>query len=110
MTVEFADDPMLRSTLTFFSILAFGVMAAAVIMAITPWLSGRVAGTPLAGTGGLQFESLVLGIFLGLTLGSLARYHWADIPRHIVTWFLIRERQFFYYALIAGCIAVLLFY
>ena len=101
---------MLRSTLTFFSILAFGIVAAAIIMAIMPWLSGRVAGTPLSGTGGLQFESLVFGIFIGLALGSLARYHWSEIPRHIVTWFLIRERQFFYYALIGGGIGVLLFY
>lgn len=101
---------MMRSALTFFSILAFGVIAAASIMAITPWLSGRVSGSTLSGSGGLQFESLVLGLVLGLGLGSLARYHWADIPRHIVTWFLIRERQFFYYALIGGCIGVLLFY
>jgi hypothetical protein len=50
---------------------------------------------------------------LGFEIGStnaVARSEWSDIPRRIVTWFLIRERQFFYYALIGGCIAVLLFY
>jgi hypothetical protein len=101
---------MMRSALQFFSILALGVLAAAMLIALTPWLTGRVSGTPIAGTGGLQFESLVLGIFLGLILASLSRYHWSDIPRHIVNWLLIRERQFFYYALIGGCLGVLLFY
>lgn len=101
---------MLRNTLTFFSVLAIGVITAAAIVAIMPWLSGRLpAGTPIAGTR-LQFDSLLLGTVLGLILGSLGRYHWADVPRRIVTWFLIRERQFFYYSLVAGCIFVLMFY
>ena len=39
-----------------------------------------------------------------------SRYNWADIPRRVVTWFLVRERQFFYYALIAICAGVLLYY
>ena len=100
----------MRNILTFFSMLAFGVLTAAAIVAIMPWLSGRMpAGTVIAGTR-LQFDSLLLGMVLGLILGTLGRYHWADIPRRVVTWFLVRERQFFYYTLIAGCIGVLLFY
>ena len=47
---------------------------------------------------------------LGLFIGTLGRYNWGDVPRRMVTWVLIRERQFFYYTLIAGCVAVLLFY
>ncbi len=101
---------MMRTLLTFFSVLAFGVMTAAAIVAIIPWLSGRLpSGTAFGGTR-LQFDSLLLGMVLGLFLGTLGRYHWADIPRRLVTWFLIRERQFFYYVLIGGCITVLLFY
>ena len=100
----------MRTALTFFSTLAIGVMAATAIAALMPWLSGRAAGSSLFGAGGLQFESLLFGVTLGVALGSLGRYNWGDIPRRIVTWFLIRERQFFYYALIGGCSAVLLFY
>ena len=101
---------MMRNVLTFFSMLAFGVMTAAAILAIMPWLSGRLPADTLAGKSGMQLESLMLGVVLGLFLGTLGRYHWADIPRRVVTWCLIRERQFFYYALIGGCIAILLFY
>lgn len=101
---------MLRNVFTFFSMLALGVMTAAAIVALVPWLSGRTSGpAPLAGSG-LQFESLLLGLSLGLFFGIIGRYQWSDIPRRVVTWFLIRERQFFYYSLIGGCVAVLLFY
>lgn len=101
---------MLRSVLTFFSTLAIAVMSAAAIVAILPWLSGRTSGVTLGAESGLHFESLVLGVLLGLVIGAIGRYEWGDIPRRIVTWALIRERQFFYYALIGGCLAVLLFY
>ena len=101
---------MMRNFLTFFSMLAFGVLTAAAIVAILPWLSGRTpTGTVIGGTR-LQFDSLLLGMVLGLILGTLGRYNWADIPRRMVTWLLIRERQFFYYLLIGGCIGVLVFY
>jgi hypothetical protein len=102
---------MMRSLLSFFSLLAFGVMAATVIVAIMPWLSGRTTGDAVvAGPATLHFESLLLGVVLGLFLGTLTRLNWSDIPRRIVTWFMVREREFFYYALILGCLAVLLFY
>ena len=109
---------MLRNLFSFFSMLALGVMAAAGLAALIPWISGHAgtgasvnAGAGAASSGhGLHFESLLLGLSLGLFLGVIGRYHWADIPRRIVTWFLIRERQFFYYTLVAGCIAVLVFY
>jgi hypothetical protein len=101
---------MLRSVLTFFSTLAIAVMTAVAIAAIMPWLSGQTSAALLGGEGGLHFESLILGVVLGLFVGSIARYEWGDIPRRLITWLLLRERQFFYYALISGCIAVLLFY
>jgi hypothetical protein len=52
----------------------------------------------------------MIGLVFGLTLGSLGRYNWSDVPRRAVTWFLVRERQFFYYTLIALCAGVLLYY
>jgi hypothetical protein len=52
----------------------------------------------------------MLGIVFGLMLGYLGRYNWTDVPRRVVTWFLVRERQFFYYTLIAICAGVLLYY
>jgi Mg2+/citrate symporter len=104
---------MMRSVLTFFSSLAFAVMTAAAIVALMPWLSGRTSTAVLGNDvahGGLHFESLLLGVVLGLFVGTMGRYNWGDVPRRAVTWVLIRERQFFYYTLIAGCVGVLLFY
>lgn len=102
---------MFRNILSFLSMLAFGVMSAAMIVAVMPWLSGKATGETLgAGPAAIHFESLVFGVVIGLGIGTLARFNWGDIPRRVITWFLIRERQFFYYTLIAGCSAVLLFY
>ena len=101
---------MLRSVLTFFSSLAIAVMSAAALVAILPWLSGQTPGASLGGPANLQFESLVLGVVIGIMVGWASRFQWGDIPRRMITWVLVRERQFFYYALIGGCIAVLLFY
>jgi uncharacterized membrane protein YbjE (DUF340 family) len=99
-----------RSVLSFFSVLAFGVMAMAAFFALTPWLSGHVPDSVRALTEGLQFQSLAVGVGLGLTLGAVGRCNWSDIPRRIVTWFLVREQRFFYYGLIAVCAGVLVFY
>lgn len=100
---------MMRSVLQFFSILALGVMTLSVLALMLPWLNSHGVQAMVPGTG-LHMGSAVLGLAVGLGFGILARYHWADIPRRMVTWFLVRERQFFYYALIAGCLGVLLFY
>ena len=101
---------MMRAVLSFFSVLAFGAMSAAVLIAVLPWVSGHAPDSVKALTDGLQFNSVMLGLVFGLMLGSLGRYNWSDIPRRVVTWFLIRERQFFYYALIAICAGVLFYY
>jgi hypothetical protein len=101
---------MMRAVLSFFSVLAFGAMSAAAFIAVLPWLSGRAPAGLKAMTDGLQFNSVMFGIVFGLMLGSLGRYNWTDVPRRIVTWFLVRERQFFYYTLIAICAGVLLYY
>ncbi|MFA7305117.1 MAG: hypothetical protein WC026_00415 [Hyphomicrobium sp.] len=101
---------MMRSVLSFFSVLAFGAMTAALLIALLPWVSGHAPDNLKALADGLQFNSVMLGLVFGLMLGSLGRYNWADIPRRVVTWFLVRERQFFYYVLIAMCAGVLLYY
>jgi hypothetical protein len=85
-------------------------MTAAALIALLPTFSGHAPAGLQAAADGLQFESLLIGMVLGLTLGTLGRYNWADVPRRIVTWFLVRERQFFYYSMIAICAAVLFFY
>jgi hypothetical protein len=101
---------IVRSVLSFFSVLAFGAMAAAALFALLPWFSAHIPASVRSLTDGLEFNSLMIGLVLGLTLGAVGRYNWTDIPRRIVTWFLVREQKFFYYALIAVCAGVLFFY
>lgn len=101
---------MMRSVLSFVSMLALGAMTLAAVAVLIPWMQGRAAGTSLPMTGDFQLESGLVGLAIGLLLGIVSRYNWADIPRRTVNWVLVRERQFFYYALIAGCIGVLIFY
>jgi len=101
---------IVRSILSFFSVLAFGAMTAAAFFALLPWFSGHVPESVRSLTEGLEFNSLIIGLVLGVTLGAVGRCNWSDIPRRIVTWFLVREQKFFYYALIAVCGGVLLFY
>lgn len=100
----------LRSVLSFFSVLAFGILASAAVFAAMPWLSDEVPENIRALTQNLQFGSLAIGLALGLTLGAIGRMDWADLPRRVVTWFLVREQKFFYYVLIAICAGVLVFY
>jgi hypothetical protein len=99
-----------RSVLSFLSVLAFGAMTVAAMFALGPWLSGHMPEGARSVADGLQFSSLIIGLVLGLTLGAMGRYDWADIPRRAVTWFLVREQRFFYYLLIAVCAGVLILY
>ncbi|MBS0234485.1 MAG: hypothetical protein JSR99_13480 [Proteobacteria bacterium] len=101
---------LVRSVLSFFSVLAVGVMTAAAVFVAMPLLSAHVPDSVRSLTEGLQFESLAIGLALGLILGAIVRWDWADIPRRVITWFLVREQKFFYYLLIAVCAGVLIFY
>lgn len=101
---------MMRTVLTLCSLLALGVMTAALALTLLPWMSGRAGEAPVLRENGLHLESLLLGLVVGFMLAAMSQYNWTDIPRRIVMWFLVRERQFFYYTLIGGCMAVLLFY
>lgn len=101
---------MMRSILNFFSMLAFGVMTLALIATLLPSFEGHAPAAFWPVGTSLQLESASLGLSLGLFLGIVSRYHWGDIPRRMINWVLIRERQFFYYALIVGCLGVLVFY
>jgi uncharacterized membrane protein YphA (DoxX/SURF4 family) len=101
---------MVRPILSFFSALAIGTMAAALLIALAPWATMHAPSGLKPAIAELQFNSLIIGLLVGLTLGSLGRYNWSDIPRRAVTWFLVRERQMFYYTLVAICGVVLFFY
>lgn len=91
--------------------LAFALISAALLIAIAPWLTGQARGEHLTvGPLAIHLESVILGTTFGLLLGLLARFNWSEVPRRIVTWVLVRERQLFYWVILAVCVGVLLFY
>jgi hypothetical protein len=91
--------------------LAFALISAAMLIAISPWLTGQARGEHLnLGPLTIHLESVILGVTFGLLLGLLGRLHWSEIPRTIVTWLLVRERQLFYWLILAVCVGVILFY
>jgi hypothetical protein len=101
----------MKSVLGFFSLLAFGFLAAGVIAVI-----GSSSGTDLpfampAGDGmGIDLGSLLVGLAAGILLSTLARISWAELPRRTVSWLLENERNFARLAWAALFVAILLFY
>ena len=73
----------MRPILSFCSVLAFGAMTSAALVALLPWFSGHAPEGLQSAVNGLQFNSLLLGLVLGLTLGTLGRLNWADVPRRV---------------------------
>ena len=101
----------MKSVLGFFSLLAFGFLAAGVLAVIG---SGTMSRSPFAGSGtgdmSIDLGSMLLGLAAGLLLSALARVSWAELPGRTVTWLLANERNFARLAWAALFAVVLLFY
>jgi len=101
----------MKSVLGFFSLLAFGVLAAGVLAVVA---SGSLPRLPFGeGTGeGLNIDlgSLLVGLAAGLLLSALARISWAELPRRTVSWLLANERNFARLAWGFLFVVILLFY
>lgn len=102
-----------RSLLT---LTAVGVLSAALLVAISPSLpiesltQSEALADPTAQTPGFDFASVVAGVMLGLLIGTIARFEWSDIPRRVINWVLVRERQFYYGALLSAGLAIIILY
>lgn len=101
---------MFRSVFSFLSMLSFGILGAAAIVALVPWLSGQSPEGVRAVAGSLHFESVLLGVVIGLGTAALARFNWADMPRRLINWVLIRERQIYGAIALAAGLAILFLY
>lgn len=101
---------ILRAIFGLLSLTAFGAVAASILFVVI----GSVTATtgPVSASLGDRFElpSVMLGVGIGLLLGLAMRLQWSDLPRRLVTWVLIHERDFFNIALVAACIAILVLY
>lgn len=102
---------ILRGIFALASLVAFGALAAAILFVV---LGGFVAqeqgGSFVANGTTLQLPSIMLGVGIGLILGLAMRFPWSDLPRRVVTWVLIHERDFFNLGIAAAALAILLLY
>lgn len=95
----------------FASLIAVGLIAAvmlggaAVGSQALAWLKSA-DGNPL----GLHYPSLLLGLALGIVLTGLAGISWGELPRRMIHWVLVNERNFYRIGFAALCLGVLLFY
>jgi hypothetical protein len=107
----------MKSVLGFFSLLAFGFLAAGVLTVIAtssgmhmPFATPTGDVLRLDERYGLDLTSLLFGLAAGIMLSALARISWTDLPRRTVSWLLANERNFVRLAWVAIFAGVLLFY
>lgn len=107
----------MKSVLGFFSLLAFGFLAAGIfaVVATSPGSQMQLAmpsgdGLGLKESLGLDLPSLLIGLASGVLLATLARISWAELPRRTVSWLLANERNFVRLAWVAIFAGILLFY
>jgi hypothetical protein len=100
----------MRSVIGFFSLLAFGFLAAGVIAV----MSSGTAGFPLAFGGedhkSIDLASLLVGLALGLLLSAVARISWSELPHRFASWLLTNERRLYRIAWAGLFVAVLFYY
>lgn len=106
----------MRAAISFLSLLAFGFLAAGVVMVV-----GSGSGSDLslidamamdmsADGRGLHLGSLMIGLVLGIVLSALARVSWSELPRRCVEWIIRYERSFYRLALAGILVGVLVYY
>jgi hypothetical protein len=103
----------MRSAIGFLSFLAFGFLAAGVLIVIG---SGPVPdysfddAVASIDRSGLHVGSLLIGLVLGFLLSAMARVSWTQLPRRFVGWLMQYERSFYRLALACLFIGILVFY
>jgi hypothetical protein len=100
----------MRSVLSFFSMLALGLMIAAVIM-VAPAGTGTtsIAGFELGGPT-LDYRSAVAGLGIGLIIALIAQVSWGDVGRQLGSWMAGQARRLWLVGWAALFIAVLFYF
>jgi hypothetical protein len=99
----------MRVVLSFFSMLALGLMIAAMVMLGMTGSAGTAARLPLAGPY-LDYRSVVIGLGVGLVIAVLSQVSWAELPHRAVHWLLIHARRLRLFAWAALFIAVIIYF
>lgn len=97
----------MRSVLNFFSMLAFGLMGAAGLVAGAPVISESWSGWT-AELPALDYLSVAIGLCLGLVIGVFGQVSWSGMPRRASRWVAWHLRRLVLLALAATVVAVML--
>jgi hypothetical protein len=100
----------MRSVLNFFSMLALGLMIAAVILAAP-------AGTGMTGVAGIEiggptldYRSVVAGLGIGLIIALVSRISWGEAARRAGAWSVSQARRLWLVSWAAVFIAILFYF
>jgi hypothetical protein len=99
----------MRAVLGFFSMLALGLMIAAVMVIGATGVINNPARMPEAGAY-LDYVSVVIGLGVGLVIAILAQISWSELPRRAAQWMLVHARRLRLLGWAALFVAVLLYF
>lgn len=100
----------MRTVLNFFSMLALGLMIAAVII-VAPAGTGSssVAGIDI-GAPTLDYRSVVSGLGIGLCIALFARISWSETARRVGTWSFSQARRLWLIGWAGVFIAIIVYF
>lgn len=100
----------MRSVLNFFSMLALGLMIAAVIL-VAPAGTGTtgVAGIEIGGST-LDYRSVVAGLGIGLVIALVSQISWGEAARRVGAWSVGQARRLWLVSWAAVFIAILFYF
>jgi hypothetical protein len=99
----------MRAVLGFFSMLALGLMIAAIMVVSATGVinnSGRMA----EGGAYLDYVSVVIGLGVGLAIAILAQIPWGEIPRRTAQWIVVHAKRLHLMAWATLFVAVLVYF
>jgi hypothetical protein len=99
----------MRAVLSFFSMLALGLMIAAMVMI---GVTGGAGTSPRPGLSApyLDYMSVVIGLGVGLVIAVLAQISWSELPQRLLQWLLINARRLRLLVLAAVCVAIIIYF
>ena len=100
----------MRSVLNFLSMLALGLMIAAVIMVAPAGTGGTsIAGIEI-GSATLDYRSVVAGLGIGLAIALLAQISWSEAAKRAGTWTASQARRLWLIGWAALFISIILYF
>ena len=100
---------LMRAVFGFFSMLALGLMIAAVIVVGASDATNGPIRLPLAGVY-LDYASVVIGLGLGIVIVIIGQIHWSELPARAFAWLGTHWRKLRLFAWAALFVAVLVYF